>query len=354
MKSKSIIAVLLTVCWLAGCRNSENTDNQAAVKNVKTVSPVMMDELTTRTFPGTVKAASVINLGFKTPGQISRIAVREGAFVREGSVIAELDTRDYLLQLEATQIQYDQLKTEVERLETLYRRNSLPANDYEKAKAGLEALGVQLQAHTNIVENTVLKSPVSGYIQSVNFARSEMVNAGMTIVTLIDVSSVSVETELPASLFLRFDDFIGYACRTSLAGNEEIPLSFVGINRKSNSSQLHKMIFAPKTPASPLAPGMNVEVLISMTENTPQNAYTLPFRTVFSEGDKTFVWIVQNGEVKKREVLTGGISQGGELIILSGVSHGDEVVEAGQRTLNENDRVNIIQKASETNVGGLL
>jgi len=343
---------MLALCAAhVGCGNGVTTENRTPVKNVKTVSPIVMNNVTTRTFPGVVKAANVINVGFKTAGQISRIAVREGDYVRGGAVIAELDKKDYLLQLEATQIQYNQLKTEVERLELLYSRNSLPVNDYEKAKAGLEALGVMLQAHMNIVENTVLKSPVSGYVQSVNFARSEMVNAGMTVVTLIDVSSVSVETELPAALFLRLDDFIEYSCRSAL---EDIPLSFVGINRKSNSSQLHKMIFSPKSPTSRLAPGMNVEINISMNERTEGKNYTLPFKTVFSEGGKSYVWVVQSGIVKKREVQTGGISQTGDLIILSGISDGDEIVEAGLRTLQDNDRVNVIPKPSKSNVGGLL
>jgi len=354
MNSQSIILSFFSACLLMGCGNGVTTENRMPVKNVKTVSPVVMNNVTTRTFPGVVRSANEINVGFKTAGQISRIAVREGVFVREGDLIAELDKKDYLLQLEATQIQYSQLKTEVERLEMLYRRNSLPANDYEKAKAGLEALGVQLQAHTNVVEYTVLKSPVSGYVQSVNFARSEMVNAGMTVVTLVDVSSVKVETELPATLFLRFDDFIAYSCRTNLAGETAIPLKFVGINRKSNSSQLHKMTFVPDNTHPPLAPGMNVEICISINEKTEGRSFSLPAKTVFGEGGKSYVWVVQNGEVKKREVKTGGLSKNGDLIILSGISDGDEIVEAGLRTLQDNDRVNVIPKPTKTNVGGLL
>jgi len=301
-----------------------------------------------------VRAANEINLGFKAAGQISRILVKEGDYVREGDVIAELDKKDYMLQLEATQIQYNQLKTEVERLETLCKRNTLPANDYEKAKAGLAALGVQLQGYKNQVEYTVLISPVSGYIQSVNFARSEMINAGMTIVTLVDVSSVKIETELPASLFLRLNDFIAFSCRTNLTEGQKIPLRFVGINRKANSSQLHKMIFVPQSPKSPLAPGMNVEVFISMSEKTEGKTYTLPAKTVFGEEGKSYVWIVQNETVHKREVKTGGLAQNGELIILSGISENEEIVRAGLRTLQENDRVSVILNDTETNVGGLL
>ena len=354
MKRFFFLPIWLIVCLLAGCRNGTDTGNRSTVKNVKTVFPALLSDVTVRTFPGVVKAANEMNLAFKTAGQISRIAVKEGDYVREGDVIAELDKKDYMLQLEATQVQYDQLKTEVERLKELYIRNSISANDFEKAKAGLEALSVLLQANKNTIEYTTLRSPVSGYIQSVNFSRSEMVNAGTAVVTLVDVSSVKVETELPASLYLRMDDFNKFACRTNLAGHDEIALKFTGINRKSNSSQLHKMVFVPESSKSRLAPGMNVEILISINEKSSGTAYTLPVKTVFSENGKTYVWIVRKGEVKKCEIVTGGINQNGNLIILSGISDRDEVVCAGIRALQENERVQIIPEATATNRGGLL
>jgi len=354
MNSKSVLTVLLAVCLLQGCRNGGQSETRSAIKNVKTVFPVLLSDVTVRTFPGVVKAADEINVAFKTAGQISRIAVREGDYVRKGDVIAELDTKDYLLQLEATQIQYDQLNTEVKRLEELYKRNSLPANDFEKAKMGLNALGIQLQANKNTIEYTVLRSPVSGYIQSVNYSGSELVNAGMAIVSLIDVSAVSIETELPASLSLRIDDFIGYSCRIHPAGREVVPLKFVGINRKSNSNQLYKMVFEPTSYQTRLAPGMHVEIRISINEKTTGTVCTLPIKTVFLENGQSYVWTVRDGEVAKREVTTDGFNRDGSLIILSGITDKDEVVCAGLRTLRENDRVHIIPETSRTNVGGLL
>lgn len=348
--------MMLPAMFFFGCANENSSNGGQTVKNVKTVHPVRVENTAVKALPGVVKVSEEIKLGFKTAGQITRVHVKEGDYVREGSIIAELDKKDYLLQLEASQIQYNQLKTEVERLEELHKRKSVSGNDYEKARAGLDALSIQVKANENTIDYTVLRSPVSGYVQSVNFAKSEMVNAGTAIVTLIDVSTVKVETELPASLYLRQDDFIGYSCRTHLISDEEIPLKFIGINRKSNSSQLHKMSFVPESPKSGLAPGMNVEVAITINESEHSNGtvYTLPVKTVFSENGKTYVWIVENSAAKKREVKTGAIDSRGQLIIYSGISEHDEVVKAGIRALNENDKVNIIPEPAKTNVGGLL
>lgn len=352
--TKKVVVMMFAAVLFVGCRNGKDEEVKENVKNVKTIHPERIENMTIKSLPGVVKVSEEIKLGFKTAGQIAKVYVKEGDYVREGSVIAELDKKDYMLQLEASEIQYNQLKSEVERLEKLYQKNSISGNDYEKALAGLEALNVQVKANTNTIDYTVLRAPVSAYVQSVNFVKSEMVNAGTPVVTLIDVSSVKVETELPASLFLKQDDFINYSCRTNLVDNKDIPLKFIGINKKSNSSQLYKMNFVPASEKSGLAPGMNVEVMITMNEESNGASYTLPAKTIFNQDGKTYVWTVENNIAKKKEVKTGGVDNTGRIIILSGISDEDEVIEAGIRVIEENDKVNIIVKPTQTNKGGLL
>ena len=128
--------------------------------------------------PGIVREAHTISLGFKTAGQIERICVKEGDYVRRGQLLAELDNADYRLGVEALQIQYDQLEDEVGRTKQLFDRKSISANDYEKAVAGLRQLGVQLQVNKNKLDYTKLYAPTDGYVQSVNFSPAEMVDAG--------------------------------------------------------------------------------------------------------------------------------------------------------------------------------
>lgn len=346
--------MMTAIMLFVSCKNGIQDVQKETVKNVKTIHPVRIESTLTKTLPGVVKVSEEIKLGFKTAGQIANVYVKEGDYVREGSIIAELDKKDYLLQLEASRIQYNQLKSEVERMKKLHERNSISGNDYEKALAGLDALAVQVQANKNTIDYTVLRAPASGYVQAVNFVKSEMVNTGTAVVTLIDVSLVKVETELPASLFMRQGDFISYSCRTNLLPDKDIPLNFIGINKKSNSSQLYKMNFVPENNKSELAPGMNVEVIISINESHEDNSYTLPAKSIFSEKGKSYVWIVENNTAKQREVIIGSVDNAGRVIILSGISEKDEVVEAGIRVLEENDKVNIISKPSATNKGGLI
>lgn len=204
MKRNKIGAVLV-MALLCSC--SGRTASEPFVQSVSLTTPVALGGETTCTYSGMVKAAHEVSLGFKTAGQIARIHVSEGDYVQQGQLLAELDDADYRLAVEALQIQYDQLKDEVERTKQLFEQKSVSANDYEKATAGLRQLGVQLQANRNKLDYTKLYAPADGYIQQVSFSPAEMVDAGTALFTLLDVSRLEVEISIPAGEYLRRDRF---------------------------------------------------------------------------------------------------------------------------------------------------
>lgn len=162
------VGLALVAALTCGCAGSPS--NEPYVQRVSLTRPELLGGETIRTFSGVVRAAHEVNLGFKTAGQIARIHVEEGDYVRRGELLAELDDADYRLAVEALQIQYDQLKDEVERTKQLFEQKSVSANDFEKASAGLRQLGVQLQANRNKLNYTKLYAPTDGYIQKVNFS----------------------------------------------------------------------------------------------------------------------------------------------------------------------------------------
>ena len=158
----------LLICLLCSC--SEQKKTSLPVHSVEVTNLTPSCKTITKSYSGIVREAHEISLGFKTAGQIKRIHVEEGKYVKKGELLAELDDEDYKLGVEALQIQYDQLKDEVARTQKLFEQKSVSANDYEKASAGLRQLGVQLQVNKNKLEYTRLYAPEDGYIQSVNFS----------------------------------------------------------------------------------------------------------------------------------------------------------------------------------------
>ena len=283
-------AVLVTVLL---CSCSGRTASEPFVQSVSLTKPVALSGETTRFYSGIVKAAHEVNLGFKTAGQIARICVSEGDYVQQGQLLAELDDADYRLAVEALQIQYDQLKDEVERMKQLFDRKSVSANDFEKASAGLRQLGVQLQVSRNKLDYTKLYAPTDGYIQQVNYSPAEMVDAGTPLFNLLDVSHMEVVADIPAGEYSRHDLFTRFYCK--VAGIEdEFTMKLSNCSPKADGNQLYQLclIFTGK-PDRRLTAGMNAEVGIVAADGEREAGFAVPLCAVFrdNDGDEPCVWV---------------------------------------------------------------
>ena len=97
---KQIFALCL--CFLiAACGGRKSNEQQTQLVKIDTVRAA--SQLTEHQYPGKVKAAQDVNLAFRVSGTLLRIAVEDGAKVRQGDLLAELDPTDYRVQLDATE-----------------------------------------------------------------------------------------------------------------------------------------------------------------------------------------------------------------------------------------------------------
>lgn len=309
-----------------------------------------------KTFSGIVEEAKEISLGFKVAGQVSRIYVKEGDFIRRGQPVATLDDKDYKLGVEALQIQYDQLVGEMERMKKLHAGKSLSDNDYEKALAGLQQVKVQLQTALNKLEYTRLQAPVDGYVQHVNFEPSEMVDAGTPVIALLDMNGMEVKVDIPVEAYKRKERFGNIFCQSLLNGGKEQAMKIVSIVPKADGTQLYRMRLAfSETPENGLTAGMNVEVGIHLSASSDQSTFTLPLHCIFQEQKENFVWTVDKDSVThKTKVNLRGTDGSGQAIVTAGLKGDEQVVKAGVNALQDNEKVKVIDDASKTNVGGLL
>lgn len=351
--NKTVLSFVLFLVLFCGCKGGTG---ERFVRSVTLVRPVRMGGEYLKSFAGIVQEAKEISLGFKTAGQIERICVKEGDFVRQGQLVAVLDDADYKLGVEALQIQYDQLEDEVARIKQLYEKKSVSVNDYEKAVAGLRQLAVQLQISRNKLDYTRLCAPIDGYVQAINFDEAEMVDAGTPVIALLDTGEMEVEVDVPSEIYVQRERFAGIVCRLPLDRSKEIKMNLRGITPKADGNQLYRLCLGfEKTRDIPLTAGMNVETVISISENVSSGMFVLPQRSAFQSQGKTFVWVLAaDSTVHKVEIELQGIDGNGDVVVSSGLKGDEQVVKAGVDALHEGEKVNVMADSSETNIGGLL
>jgi RND family efflux transporter MFP subunit len=267
-----------------------------------------------------------------------------------------LDARDYVLQLEATEAEYRQVKAEADRIIALYAQNGVTANDYDKAVYGLRQMTAKYEAHRNAVEDTRLRAPFDGYVQKCFFGANETVGAGMAVVSMIGVGAPEVEVNISSADFVRRTQFESFSCTVDIYPDRIFPLEMIGVTRKANLNQLYTMRLRIKEASEPMpAPGM--AVLVNAVFRTDSVAKVLvPLSAVFEVNNAPRVWIYHpdTQTVESRAVKTDAVRTDGTISLTEGLQAGETIVAAGACSLKEGQRVELLPPASPTNIGGML
>ena len=352
MKINFKLMLPFMVILMSACSKESNTQ---FTQSVYLISPTRVADEVEKKYSGITEGDADISLAFKTPGELNKIYVKEGDYVRKGELLAELDDSDYKLGVEALEIQYSQVKDEVSRIEKLYQQKSVSVNDYEKAQAGLKQLAIQLQLNKNKLNYTKLYAPTDGYIVSVNFSKAEMVDAGTTIFKLLDMSKMEIIVDFPVSEYQQKQNIKEAYCKVS--GIEDvIPLKLLSVTPKADGNQMYRAKFSILKPnIKHLTAGMNVEVSIISANDKDEEIYTLPLSAVFKSGEESYVWVFNtDSTLTKKEVEIDEKINSGAVVVKEGLNGEEKVVRTGVSRLQEGQKVQPIENSSKTNVGGLL
>ncbi len=354
MKKGNII-ILIAVIILHSCgRNTKEPEE--IIRTVKIDTVRLSGGGQKSVYPGKVRSDAEVSLSFRVAGTIARMPYEEGKFVRKGTAIAEMDARDYRIQLSATEAEYNQVKSTAERVIELYKRGSATKSDYEKAVYGLEQITAKYNAHKNQLSDTRLVAPFDGYIQKKIHDAGETVSAGMPVISMIGNKEWQLEINLPVQDYARRDEFKNFEATVSTDPDKKLLLELFELSPKGNANQLYKMAFRIKNPKEiALAAGMSAEVVI--TYNTDRKAvYEIPVSAMFEIDGKPHVWIFtsEDSSLVANPIVVSEIKRNGYMVVDQGIKDGDMIVTAGVQGIREGMKVKPLPSASKTNVGGLL
>ncbi len=351
-----IPAMVLAIGLLSSC-GGNTTNNTESIRYVKAAEVLPSKGNDVLIYNGVVKERREVTLSFKVGGPVNELLVDVGDYVTKGQAIAKIDTRDYKIQLQATEAQYTQTKGEYERYQELYKRKKLPKNTLDKLKAGYLMAKSQYEAAVNALEDTELKAPFSGYVNKKYIENFETVGPGVPIIQLLDFSDLEVVVSIPENNINQMNDVYQITCEIRNADKSDIPATLKSISKKTGSDRMFeaKILLQGGDIKHEIKPGMVAKVKIE--KNNPDNKNLLvPVESVFSNGPNKYVWIIDNNnhKVLKQEVSVAKIQGNGLVEISSNIKVGDVVVTAGIHSLVENQEVKVLPKKSETNIGGLL
>ncbi|MEM1136171.1 MAG: efflux RND transporter periplasmic adaptor subunit, partial [Bacteroidota bacterium] len=337
------------------CSSPEEEQKAESVKYVK-VERVNGGQSKERlVFNGSINEKSLTSLSFRVGGPLVKLNFKAGDQVSAGAVIAKIDNRDYLLNVQSTKAQYEQLEGEYARYKALHLKKKIPANSFEKVESGYLMAKTAYENAVNQLNDTELRSPATGYIHEKFTENFQTVTSGQPIVSIIDLSSMEVVVSVAESQLLKLKECNENYLSVKNANISKLPVKILSVGEKTKDDGLFEVKFSLENENNlGIYPGMSAEVTVLC--NSENNIVNISSGAVFHQNSQDFVWVYDDQAkiINKRKVEVKRIASGGKIELKSGLESGEVIVSAGVYYLQDQQPVQPIQQLSKTNIGGLL
>ena len=333
-------ALLPALLAFVACGNGSNQAPQAAapvatVPNVEVAQVQARDVPQDNTYASTIEAYAVNNIMPQTGGRIRKINAEVGDYVSKGQILAEMDRT----QLEQLSVQIANDDIEYERLKSLYAEGGVSQSDFETAEMGYKLRKINYE---NVKENTILRSPISGYVSARNFDTGDMFSMAAPLFTVQQVTPVKLLVGISESEY------------TKVKKGDSVTLTVDALPGRSFSGKVERLypvidaatrtfkaqVVVANTDKA-LRPGMYARVVVNF--GTRRLVMVPDQSLVKQEGTGTrFIYVLKADGTVSYLPVTVGRHIGTEYEILSGLEDGATVVVKGQAALKDGIKVNVL------------
>ena len=327
---KTLSLALLSAGLLASCSSSSSskaTEEQSAdtVRLVE-VAPAEMRALNlSEEFTAQLEAKVVNNITAQAGGRLKQLLVKVGDRVGAGQAVARMEAT----QAAQAQIQLADAKTNFARMDELYKVGGVSKAQWEQAKSAVDQAKL---AYGNAAENTVLRSPISGFVTAKNYDNGDMTSPQLPVVVIQQIAPVKAVIGVSEQYYSYLKKAAAATLSVDALGEETF--SGVVTNIFPTLDPVTHTVSTEIEIANKdlkLRPGMYARVHLDFGT---KEALTVPDKAIVRQAGSgaRYVYVFSGGKAVYRAVELG--QQQGDLYeVVSGLNAGDQVITSAPSNL---------------------
>jgi membrane fusion protein (multidrug efflux system) len=327
---------------------------------------------------GTLAAVQGVTVSADLAGTVDRIAFESGAFVQQGQVLVQLDTRQERAQLAAVEAQRDLARLNFDRMQGLLNERVISRAEYDSATAENRQTEARVGEIRAAIDRKTIRAPFSGVLGIRQVNLGQYLSSGNPIVELQSLNPIYVNFGVPQQVTAHMRP--GREVRltsTEVTGATGAPRAAAGLPEAESKNDLAGAEFTGRitaldssvdegtrnaqvqatlaNPGGQLRPGMFVEVEVILGPG--RSVVTLPASAISYApyGDSVFIVTELKGPnaekyrgVRQQFVKLDG-ARGDQVAVVAGVKPGDEVVTSGAFKLRNGAAVLVNNKVRPGN-----
>jgi HlyD family secretion protein len=385
------LTLLFLLLGATGCQSSDakpRAELPGGHEAVAAVREVRLARVTRSTFEqvieiaGTLAADEQVTVATKVPGRLSTIEVDLASPVKEGQLIAQVETTDYEFGVQQAQAALGQARAQLGlpasgrstrvdadataivrqakatleearanavRLGKLAEEGLTPQADLDAARATLlraeaslesareevrlrEAQVRQRESELEIARqrlaDTAIRSPLAGFVQARRASRGEYLAPGAPVAEVVRIDPLRLRLAVPEREATSLRSGQAVVVRVSGQTGPDATAEYSGVVARlapSLDAQSRSLLIEADIPnPGTLRPGNFVQARIIVGQ---RSVATVPESAVVTFAGLQKVILVDEGKAVERTVTTG-VTRGAAVEIVTGVSEGELVVDA--------------------------
>jgi membrane fusion protein (multidrug efflux system) len=336
MKSFAFAIVVAVAAFFAWQQFSEDAGNET--RRSRSAAPVTAVAVEARSFRdripalGTLQAWESIDITSPVTQRITRLNFEDGQVVEEGQLLATLRQESEQASLRELNARLEDARREVKRLTDLARKNQVAQSDLDSARTEVEVLQHQTSELESRVADLTIVAPFAGVLGLREVSEGALVSAGQRLTTLDDVSRMRLQFTVPARYLGVLQAGMPIVAKSS-AFTEDFQgvLSAVG----SRVDPVARAVTARATVPNEkglLRAGLLMEIEVT---GESRDVLMVPEESLQSRAARHFVWAIDGEQALRKEVQIGSRTPGW-VVILDGVTEGEQIVRDGVIRLSGN------------------
>jgi membrane fusion protein (multidrug efflux system) len=298
---------------------------------------------------GTLAANEMVEIKSETDGAVEKILFEEGAVVKEGDLLIQLDESKAAAAVAEAEANFNLSRVTHERVRQLLEKQLISNQEFDQTAAVLQAQRASLDLKKRQLKDSRIYAPFSGITGGRVVSPGQVISRNTTLTWLVDLDTVKVEVAVP-------ERFLG-----QLKAGQVIELTVAAFPGEKFRGELY--FIAPQVdpatrtalvkaripnPVRRLKPGMFAN--LDLTLKLKDNAVVIPEGAVMASGDRTLVYVVGSDDTAQIRPVKLGIRMAGSVEVVSGLQGGERIVAEGVQKVRPGGKV----RAAESGKAGKL